>query len=101
MSAKRPRRKDTILLSPFTGVYWNFGDWTTSPFPCTKDGVRLTYSSVMAKKTRRKDPKAKAVPHGCTDGTFPDIPSTTHASGTVKAKALKLQEWNLTLKPKP
>ena len=56
---------------------------------------------MSAKRTRRKDPKAKAVPHGCTDGTFPDIPSTGHASGTVKAKALKLQEWSITLKPKP
>ena len=101
MSAKRPRRKNTILLSPFTGVYWNFGDWTTTPFPCTKDGVRLTYSSVMAKKPSRKDPKAKAVSTRCADGTFPDIPSTTQASGTAKAKALKLQEWSIALKAKP
>lgn len=55
---------------------------------------------MSAKRPRRKDPKAKAVSTMGTDGTFPDIPSTTHASGTVKAKALKLQDWSITLKPK-
>ena len=55
----------------------------------------------MAKKPSRKDPKAKAVSTRCADGTFPDIPSTTQASGTAKAKALKLQEWSIALKAKP